>query len=121
MIELTAEMIQAAQAAACGSESDECMSAAITAALTLFVKLVEGTRGSGLCDCDDTDGDPTNPKTGAIMDHHCDCAAVTTAAKLLGAYSETVHAEQCDHDTSTDQFYERRSPTTTYESGGDVR
>lgn len=82
----------------------------LAAALALFVRQVEGTRGSGLCDCDDVDSDPTNAATGAVMDHHCDCRSVVTAAMLLGAYSETVHAEQCGHGTAFDEFYGRRQP-----------
>lgn len=80
------------------------------AVLGAFVEKVEGSRGSALCDCDGVDSDPTNPVTGQVMDHHCDCRSVVTAAKLLGAYSETVHARQCDHGTEMDEFYERRRP-----------
>lgn len=93
--------------------------AGVSAVLSLYVKRVEGGRGSGLCDCDGADSDPTNGDTGAPMDHHCDCRAVITAAMLLGAYSETTHAEQCGHGTSMDEFYQRRSPEGSEPSGGD--
>lgn len=62
-------------------------------------------RGSRLCDCDDLDDQespPTNPRTGARMDHHCDCLAVNTAAAMLGAYSATKHARECGHGTEMD-------------------
>lgn len=98
----------------------EVIRAGLRDALALFVRDVEGVRGSGLCDCADADGDPTNPKTGAVMDHHCDCRSVSTAALLLGAYSETVHAEQCGHGTSMNEFYQRRSPTGSKPTGGDL-
>jgi hypothetical protein len=54
--------------------------------------------GSILCDCDagSDDDPPTNPKTGARMDHHCDCMAVTAVAQLLGE-TKTIHYQQCDH------------------------
>lgn len=65
--------------------------------------------GSPLCTCDPEDNPPTNPATKARMDHHCDCAAVETAATLLGAYSRTAHAAQCIHGTEMDEFYTERS------------
>jgi hypothetical protein len=100
------------------NHGDDGIREGLAAALTLFVRQVEGTRGSGLCDCDGADANPESPRTKLAMDHHCDCAAVITAAKLLGAYSETVHAQQCDHGMSMDEFYRRRSPTETKPSGG---
>lgn len=65
--------------------------------------------GSPLCTCEPEDNPPTNPATKARMDHHCDCAAVETAATLLGAYSRTAHAAQCIHGTEMDEFYTERS------------
>lgn len=62
--------------------------------------------GSPLCDCAGLDGFPaTNPWTGTMLDHHCDCPAVHAAAALLGAYSETEHARQCAHGTEVDGFF----------------
>lgn len=92
--------------------------AGMTAALAVYVRRVEGGRGSGLCDCDGADSDPTNVDTGALMDHHCDCRSVITAAMLLGAYSETTHAAQCGHGTSMDEFYQRRTVVNSEPSGG---
>lgn len=59
---------------------------------------------SGLCSCDpDGTNPPTNPRTGAAIDHHCDCRAVAAVAGLLGGlYSKTIHAGQCDHGTEYD-------------------
>lgn len=94
--------------------------AGLSAVLALYVRQVEGTRGSGLCDCAHSDSAPANPHDGSPMDHHCDCRAVVTAAMLLGAYGETVHAKQCGHGTEFDEFFQRRSPTETNRSGGDV-
>jgi hypothetical protein len=88
----------------------EVVRAGVSAVLALFVQNVEGQRGSGICDCDCSDSEPTSPRDGSAMDHHCDCRAVITAAMLLGAYSETVHARQCGHGTSMDEFYQRRKP-----------
>lgn len=68
--------------------------------------------GSGLCDCREPDRDgslPTNPSTGAEMDHHCECPAVTVTATLLGAYSKTTHAQQCVHGAELDEFYRRET------------
>lgn len=111
MIEVTDEMVKLVYAEIdFVRHGDDGIAEGLAAALALFVKQAEGARGSGLCDCYGTDSDPTNSETGASMDHHCDCAAVITAAKLLGAYSATVHAEQCSHGTSMDEFYRRRSP-----------
>lgn len=59
---------------------------------------IEGTRGTGLCDCDGSD-DPPNEG----VDHHCDCAAVTAAASLLHAYTKTRHAGQCEHSSIMDE------------------
>lgn len=67
---------------------------------------VEGP-GSQLCDCDDADSPPTNPRTGVLMDHHCDCAAVHAAATMLGGrYSATKHARECVHGTQMDRVAE---------------
>ncbi|GAA3750303.1 hypothetical protein [Micromonospora maritima] len=51
--------------------------------------------GSPLCDCRPDLNAPVNPTTRLHVDHHCDCAAVETAALLLGAFSRTAHAQQC--------------------------
>lgn len=88
----------------------------LAAALTVFVREVEGARGSGLCDCYGADTEPTNQMTGSVMDHHCDCRSVITAAMLLGAYGETVHAQQCGHGTEFDESYQRRQPTSSVTS-----
>lgn len=87
--------------------------AGIAAVLALYLRQVEGSRGAGLCDCDDVDSPPTSPRDGTPMDHHCDCRAVITAAVLLGAYSATQHAKQCQHGSETDGFYRRRSPAAS--------
>lgn len=86
------------------------MAFGLAAVLEDFVRRVEGKRGFGLCDCDGADSDPVSPRDGAAMDHHCDCRAVVTAAALMGAYSETVHAKQCGDGTEMDEFYEQWSP-----------
>lgn len=52
--------------------------------------------GSVLCDCDQNDSEPTNPCSGARIDHHCECPAVQAAATALGAHRLTVHASQCE-------------------------
>jgi hypothetical protein len=70
--------------------------------------------GSMLCDCDhegEGGSTPTNPKNGAAMDHHCDCQAVRAAATILGAFSTTVHAAQCDHGTEFDEYYAPEAQT----------
>jgi hypothetical protein len=72
--------------------------------------------GSILCDCSDADAPPTNPQTGAPMDHHCDCRAVEAAATVLGAYSLTTHARQCGHGVEMDEASENHAsgkPTTS--------
>lgn len=60
-----------------------------------LIEQVEGKRDSLLCDCADSDDEPTNPYTGKRMDHHCDCQAVRASALLRGDGSRTVHAGQC--------------------------
>lgn len=56
-------------------------------------------RGSLLCDCEPEaeNNTPTNIKTGAVLDHHCECRAVLAAAAVLGGYENTIHASQCHH------------------------
>ena len=78
---------------------------AAEAVVPALIRVVEGPRGSGLCDCDAADSPPTNPSTSAPMDHHCDCRAVDIAATLLGAYSKTSHAKQCGHGIEMDEHY----------------
>lgn len=72
----------------------EAAAEAVEAAWPYFVRAVEGT-ASPLCDCPRNEEPPINPFTRQIMDHHCDCKAVTTAAALLGPGVSTRHGEQC--------------------------
>jgi len=67
----------------------------LSASLRIFVQSLEGPRGAGLCDCADTDSEPTNPQTHALMAHHCDCRAVATVEALLGSRGSTLHAREC--------------------------
>jgi len=67
---------------------------AVDAAWPAFVAAVEGV-ASPLCDCPRNEEPPINPYTRQIMDHHCDCKAVTTAAALLGPGVSTRHGGQC--------------------------
>lgn len=60
--------------------------------------------GSTLCDCEPNENPPTNPRTGARMDHHCECRSVLAVA-ALSLYSTTRHAEQCGHGTEFDELY----------------
>lgn len=59
---------------------------------------VEGP-GSPLCDCDEHESLPTDPRNRAIViDHHCDCLAVAAAGRILGDIYLTRHyAQQCGH------------------------
>lgn len=50
---------------------------------------------SPLCNCRRDANTPRNWRTGAYLDHHCDCAAVTAARRLLEGLAYTLHAEQC--------------------------
>jgi hypothetical protein len=101
MIEATDEMVQLALDVFLVSPTDNIaqidagMAKALAAVLAVFVQRIEGPRSTGLCDCDDVDGDPISPRTGQTMDHHCDCLAVETAAVLLGDASKTQHANAC--------------------------
>lgn len=52
-------------------------------------------RGSLLCDCDQYDSLPTSPRTGARLDHHCDCAAVKASATIRRGESVTRHGREC--------------------------
>lgn len=52
-------------------------------------------RTSLLCDCDPIDRPPTNPHTGAGMDHHCDCGAVRASATIRRGESVTQHGREC--------------------------
>jgi hypothetical protein len=53
-------------------------------------------RSSLLCDCEDPAGSPpTNPQTGARMDHHCDCTAVRASAMIRRGESVTHHGQEC--------------------------
>ncbi len=56
---------------------------------------VEGKRGEGLCTCSDADDPPINARTGAAMEHHCDCDAVTAAGLLAGDRRRTRHVAEC--------------------------
>jgi hypothetical protein len=41
---------------------------------------------------------PTNPHTGALMDHHCECLSTQVAWELIkDTTAHTVHFQQCDH------------------------
>lgn len=51
--------------------------------------------GSALCNCDRWDSTPTNPTTGAVMAHHCDCRAVTASKVIRRGESRTLHAREC--------------------------
>lgn len=72
------------------------------------VAAIEGP-DSMLCDCPRDESTPTNPRTGAEMDHHCDCAAVRAAATMLRSYSATNHGQQCVHGTEMDYLYTERA------------
>lgn len=52
--------------------------------------------GSALCDCDGYEA-PTNPKTNAMMAHHCDCPAVEASKVIRLGESRTLHAQECEH------------------------
>lgn len=71
-----------------------CNRAGLAAALRVILAAAEAP-DSRLCDCPRREQQPVNPIIKAPMDHHCDCAAVWTAAILLGSEHETVHAGQC--------------------------
>lgn len=65
--------------------------------------------GSILCDCTYADSLPTNSRSGARMEHHCDCRAVEAAAVLLGAYTATRHAAECGHGPEFDEGYAKNA------------
>lgn len=50
---------------------------------------------SPLCDCRRELNPPRNWRSRRIIDHHCDCAAVRVASRLLDGLTSTLHAEQC--------------------------
>jgi hypothetical protein len=107
VIELTPEMRAAflaehedtCDAVGCGRQA--CLDVRLAAVLPIaerdLVARVEGKRDTGLCDCA-CDSEPTNPRTGKPMEHHCDCRAVTTAGVLLGDRRKTRHVAECTCD-----------------------
>lgn len=104
MIEPTDEMVQLAVKKFLHApgvtirEIDAAMREALAEVFAIFVQRVEGARDTGLCDCydpRDPENEPTSPRTGEPMDHHCDCRAVETAAVLLGDGTKTQHAAAC--------------------------
>lgn len=78
-----------------GRLESEVIRAGLAAVLPVLIGRVEGPRGTGLCDCADTDSAPTSWRTGEPMDHHCDCRAVEAAAVLLGGRGQTRHHTAC--------------------------
>jgi hypothetical protein len=63
--------------------------------LQMVVKEIEKP-GALLCACGTyDDSPPTNAKTNAPLDHHCECPAVLASAAVLGAYRLTKHAQEC--------------------------
>lgn len=50
---------------------------------------------SPLCDCRREVNAPRNWRTGAYLEHHCDCAAVKAAQRILEGITGTLHSEQC--------------------------
>jgi hypothetical protein len=89
----------------CGLLDDRIFAAFHRALYRPTVKLIEAdtqrkvakeieAKGSPLCDCDSSDGEPTNIRTGEPMDHHCDCAAVR-AVEAAFPGQRTRHQDQC--------------------------
>lgn len=106
MIEPTDEMVRAfseADYSGCGNADweDEHVRIGLAAVLALverdLIARVEGKRDTGLCDCA-CDNEPTSPRTGKPMEHHCECRAVTTAGVLLGDRRKTRHVAECTCD-----------------------
>jgi hypothetical protein len=103
VIEVTDEMVEAFRATPgtglwSTGDPDEGRRNGLAAALAVFVQRIEGERDTGLCDCyepSDPENVPMSPRTGELMNHHCECRAVLTAAVLLGSHAETQHAKQC--------------------------
>lgn len=52
--------------------------------------------GSPLCDCrHDGGSEPTSPRTGLPMAHHCECMTAKLAAMVLGPGVLTEHEKEC--------------------------
>lgn len=71
------------------------LEAAAPAIREQFARNLEA-KGSPWCDCRHEGGnEPTSPRTGELMAHHCECAAVKTAAAVLGPGKLTAHEQEC--------------------------
>ena len=72
------------------------LEAALPAIRAEFAARLEA-RDSPLCDCRHEGGsEPTSPRTGLPMAHHCDCATAKLAAMVLGPGVLTTHERDCD-------------------------